>query len=235
MISSPIRLLAALAGAGIAACGGPAGKAAEAPVDTGEAVRHDAGSSSLVMADTVTVELPLALPAQLYVEHDAAIYARSPGIVEKVLVDLGSQVGAGQLLARLESADQSIALAQADRPAPERGIASRATAGAANGRPHQPGRFGAGGTGPSRSRARAAEGAARVRPHANRRAVRRRGHRPERAHRPAGGLRGLAVPRHGPCPGAGGRPHSGGRGVRDQARRRRARWRDLGVSRPRPG
>ena len=68
---------------------------------------------SLVTADTVTVEVPLSLPAQLYVEHDAAIYARSPGIVESILVDLGSRVAAGQLLARLESTDQSIALAQA--------------------------------------------------------------------------------------------------------------------------
>ncbi len=59
------------------------------------------------------MELPLSLPAQLYVEHDAAIYARSTGIVESILVDLGSRVAAGQLLARLESADQSIALAQA--------------------------------------------------------------------------------------------------------------------------
>ena len=42
--------------------------------------------------------LPLSLPAQLYVEHDAAIYARSSGIVEAILVDLGSRVTAGQLL-----------------------------------------------------------------------------------------------------------------------------------------
>jgi RND family efflux transporter MFP subunit len=48
------------------------------------------------------------------VEHDANIYARSPGIVEAILVDLGSRVTAGQLLARLESVDQRIALAQAE-------------------------------------------------------------------------------------------------------------------------
>jgi RND family efflux transporter MFP subunit len=57
--------------------------------------------------------VPLALPAQLYVEHDAAIYARSDGIIEAILADLGTRVKAGQLLARLESADQAIALAQA--------------------------------------------------------------------------------------------------------------------------
>ena len=57
--------------------------------------------------------LPLSLPAQLYVEHDAALYARSAGIIETILADLGSRVEAGQLLARLESTDQEIALAQA--------------------------------------------------------------------------------------------------------------------------
>jgi membrane fusion protein, multidrug efflux system len=75
----------------------------------------DAGpdATALVMADTVTVELPLALPTQLYVEHDAEIYARSSGIVEAIQADLGSRVKAGQLLARLEDADQAIALSQA--------------------------------------------------------------------------------------------------------------------------
>jgi RND family efflux transporter MFP subunit len=82
-------------------------------VGTTEASRVRPDTASLVAAETLTVELPLSLPAQLYVEHDAAIYARSPGIVEQILVDLGSRVKAGQLLARLESADQSIALAQA--------------------------------------------------------------------------------------------------------------------------
>lgn len=68
---------------------------------------------ALVTADTVTVELPLALPAQLYVEHDASIYARSPGIIEAILVDLGTRVEAGRLLARLESTDQTITLDRA--------------------------------------------------------------------------------------------------------------------------
>jgi RND family efflux transporter MFP subunit len=119
LVVTPIRfalflafITAAVAAAG-AACGGPAKDAAREPIDTGEAARPAPEPSSLVTADTVTVELPLSLPAQLYVEHDAAIYARSPGIVESILVDLGSKVGAGQLLALLESADQAIALAQA--------------------------------------------------------------------------------------------------------------------------
>jgi membrane fusion protein (multidrug efflux system) len=69
--------------------------------------------AALAVADTETVEVPIALPSQLYVEHDAIIVARSGGIVESILVDLGARVSAGQQLARLESTDQRIALAQA--------------------------------------------------------------------------------------------------------------------------
>jgi RND family efflux transporter MFP subunit len=106
-----IRLSLVLSAIG-AACGG-AKDAAQEPIDTGVVAGRATAPRVLVTAETVTVELPLSLPAQLYVEHDAAIYARSPGVVEAILVDLGSRVGAGQLLARLESADQAIALAQA--------------------------------------------------------------------------------------------------------------------------
>ena len=99
-----IILLAAL-GCSVAACGGEAAPArAEAPT-TGLA---------LVTVDTATVDAPLALPSQLYVEHDAVVAARSTGVVEAVLADLGTRVEPGQLLARLESADQEIALGQAE-------------------------------------------------------------------------------------------------------------------------
>ena len=93
----------------LAGCGG-AKDAPRAPVETATGTPDPA---TLVVADTVTVELPLTLPAQLYVEHDAALYARSAGIIEAIQADLGSRVEAGQVLARLESADQEIALAQA--------------------------------------------------------------------------------------------------------------------------
>ena len=75
----------------------------------------EASATTIATADTATVQVPLALPSQLYVEHDATIYARSAGIVEAVLVDLGAQVAAGQPLARLESTDQRIALDQAQQ------------------------------------------------------------------------------------------------------------------------
>ena len=64
--------------------------------------------------DTVTVQLPLELPTQLYVEHDAVVVARSPGTIDSLFADLGDHVSAGQTLARLESAEQEIALASAE-------------------------------------------------------------------------------------------------------------------------
>jgi RND family efflux transporter MFP subunit len=108
---SALRLAGAIAIT--TACDGSSAETGRRPVGTTEASRVRPDAASLITVETLTVALPLSLPAQLYVEHDAAIYARSPGIVEQILVDLGSRVKAGQLLARLESADQSIALAQA--------------------------------------------------------------------------------------------------------------------------
>jgi membrane fusion protein, multidrug efflux system len=89
----------------------PATRTAAPPTESG--ALGATTPASIVTADTATVHVPLALPSQLYVEHDATIYARSAGIVEAVLVDLGRQVTVGQPLARLESADQRIALDQA--------------------------------------------------------------------------------------------------------------------------
>ena len=68
----------------------------------------------LVTVDTATLDVPLAYTGQLYVEHDALVYARTTGIVESIYVDLGTAVTTGQLLAELENGDQSIALAQAE-------------------------------------------------------------------------------------------------------------------------
>jgi len=102
-----LDLMLLLAGTALAtsACGGdPAPARAEAAV-TGLA---------LVTVDTATIDAPLALPSQLYVEHDAVVAARSAGTVDAVLADLGTRVEPGQLLAKLESPDQEIALAQAE-------------------------------------------------------------------------------------------------------------------------
>ena len=108
-----VALLMAGTMTGVAACDTPSVNADGKPVEIGEVSKSTPAAPSLITVDTATVEAPLSLPAQLYVEHDAAIYARSQGIVESIHVDLGSRIARGQLLARLESADQSIALAQA--------------------------------------------------------------------------------------------------------------------------
>ena len=84
------------------------------------ATTRDAGSpagrpaAAEFSVDTATVRLPLELTAQLYVEHDAVVVARSAGTIDGLYAELGDRVSAGQLLARLESTDQGIALAGAD-------------------------------------------------------------------------------------------------------------------------
>ena len=67
--------------------------------------------------DSTMASVPVELPGQLYVEHDAAVVARTEGIVDSVYVDLGTWVKEGQLLAKLESIDQEIARDQARQAA----------------------------------------------------------------------------------------------------------------------
>jgi len=66
------------------------------------------------VVDTATVQVPLELPAQLYVEHDAVVVARSAGTIDSLYAELGDHVSSGQALARMESADQQIALARSE-------------------------------------------------------------------------------------------------------------------------
>ena len=106
-MKTSICLIAAIA------CGGQtASRPATRPTET--ASLRTTPASAIATVDTTTVEAPLTLPSQLYVERDATIYARSGGIVKAITVDLGSRVAAGQPLALLENTDQSIALAQAE-------------------------------------------------------------------------------------------------------------------------
>jgi membrane fusion protein (multidrug efflux system) len=105
----PALLLAATAS--IVSCGGdPTPTPARAAEPGAPAVPP---ASAIAVAETTTVDVPLTLPSQLYVEHDAAVVARSSGVVEAIMADIGTTVTAGQELARLESTDQEIALAQA--------------------------------------------------------------------------------------------------------------------------
>ncbi len=99
-----IPLTIGLAAAVLAACS--RGTTRDDPVDS-------TSSPTLTTVDTVTVELPVSLPAQLYVEHDAWVYARSLGVVESLAVDLGARVEEGDLLVSLEHEEQAIALDEA--------------------------------------------------------------------------------------------------------------------------
>lgn len=92
-------------GVGLWGCGG------DALPETGSETEMPAG---VVVAETVTTTVPLLLPAQLYVEHDAFVFARSLGIVEAVRADVGDRVRRGAVLADLEDEDQTIAAAQAE-------------------------------------------------------------------------------------------------------------------------
>src|SRR6185295_4144086 len=94
--------------AGLLACGQQ--PASRLPPRGTETASLAAQPPIVVSVETVTVQVPLRLQSQLYVEHDAAVFARSSGIVQSILADLGSRVRAGQLLAQPETTDQEIAL-----------------------------------------------------------------------------------------------------------------------------
>lgn len=89
----------------LAACGA---SAAPPPDD-----RSDPDAPT-VAVESVMVDIPLSLPAQLYVERDALVHARSTGRVEWLGADLGTPIKAGQVLARLESVDQEIAVSRTE-------------------------------------------------------------------------------------------------------------------------
>ena len=107
-------VIACAACATVVACGGDAESAR--PQQAGKPVSGTAPGAVAAefTVDTATVQVPLELPAQLYVEHDAVVVARAQGTIDSLFVELGDHVSSSQLLARLESADQEIALANAD-------------------------------------------------------------------------------------------------------------------------
>lgn len=98
----------------LAACGSDADSAR--PQQAGKPMSDSAPGAVAAefTVDTATVQVPLELPAQLYVEHDAVVVARAQGTIDSLFAELGDRVSSGQLLARLESVDQEIALANAD-------------------------------------------------------------------------------------------------------------------------
>ena len=99
---APVMLLVALQGA----CGPGAtadARTAAPPADT-----------TGILVTSAAVRAPLELPAQLYVEHDATVVARSAGVIDSVYAELGTRVATGAHLVRLEAQDQELAVAQAE-------------------------------------------------------------------------------------------------------------------------
>ena len=148
-----------------------------------------------MMVDTATVVLPIALDAQLYVDHDAPVLARAAGN-RRIGVRRPGHPGRrkGACSPRLESTDQEIALARAREdvgqrrpapgPAPRPGRIGLRRRGRFGGRAV---RVGTGDAGP-------AQGAARLRPHPGGGAL-RRCHHPAAGAAPAPGVRRrLALP-----------------------------------------
>lgn len=97
-------LLVALLSFGGVACSAP-------PPANGEAKTQTV--SSTLMTDTATITVPLVYAGQVYVEHDVVVAARSAGVIDTLLVNLGSVVRVNDLLATIESRDQEIAQSRA--------------------------------------------------------------------------------------------------------------------------
>jgi multidrug efflux pump subunit AcrA (membrane-fusion protein) len=93
------------------ACGGEARSASPSQASSAQSA---APVKAEFTVETTTVQLPFELPAQLYAEHDAVVVARSAGTIDSLFAELGDRVTAGERLARMESADQEIALAGAE-------------------------------------------------------------------------------------------------------------------------
>ena len=87
--------------------------------------RQAAPPGPTAAVESVTVATPMELPAQVYVERDAVVHARSRGTVSWIGADIGQAVRAGQPLARLENVDEAIAL---DRAVNARDLAAAAAA-----------------------------------------------------------------------------------------------------------
>jgi RND family efflux transporter MFP subunit len=116
VVGAATRVVAALALAlSIAgtACGNDAARAAGGGGGGPRAATPPTAPRTAVV-DTATVEVPLVLPAQLYVERDAIVAARSAGTIDTLLADVGTRVPANALLATIESVDQRLALSVAE-------------------------------------------------------------------------------------------------------------------------
>ena len=90
------------------------GRTAANGTDHGVQTESPAAPQRTALVDTATVQVPLLLPAQLYVERDAIVAARAPGTIDTLLADVGTRVPAGALLATIESVDERLTLSAAE-------------------------------------------------------------------------------------------------------------------------
>jgi RND family efflux transporter MFP subunit len=90
---------AALAVAALSACGRDVANS-DAPV---EIAGPPAGAVMVRVCSPEVVPRDAAYPSSLYVENDVRLAAKRTGVIEKVLVDRGAKVRAGQPLALLET------------------------------------------------------------------------------------------------------------------------------------
>jgi RND family efflux transporter MFP subunit len=102
-VSPSLAGLVIVAFAALVSCESAAPSRAPAPV----------ASTSTMLVDTTTVDVARSYPSQVYVEHDVAVAARSAGVLDSLLVNLGSHVRAGATLAVVDSRAQQIEAARA--------------------------------------------------------------------------------------------------------------------------
>lgn len=108
-----IRLLTRCTGAALllTACSGPSDRRASA---TASGTIATDSSGATVAAESTTVSVPARLPSQLYVEQDAAIGARTTGVLRSLTVDLGSDVKSGDVIGQLEDDLARLAVSRAE-------------------------------------------------------------------------------------------------------------------------
>ncbi len=83
-------------------------------VDSGATKTGAAAPVPVFVAESTTVNAPLLLPSQLYVEQDALVGARSAALLQSLTVDLGSSVTAGQVIGQQENEAQRLAVSRGE-------------------------------------------------------------------------------------------------------------------------
>ena len=105
----PTRFLLLLLSVSVAACGG-ASSAAPRP----EAVSDEAPSVKVIRAERTPLDRSVTVNGTLAAEEQVMLSLKVTGRLEEMLVDLGSPVGRGQVIARLTPTDFELRLRQAE-------------------------------------------------------------------------------------------------------------------------